>query len=230
MPLRQSTAEEPPLQASKWLTSQVLLSAEEMQELLHSLQPCAFYTTGSVVPKGEGVISPPDFLNCYQNYVDNLHAGSLPEALSYKRMFSLALSATPEALYTIDAGVSNQLIRICRPIIQLQPHSISYSPIDKKFRSMVFGQETIPWGIQFSYPQLYLDGTTKKIVKTKTDTDNLNTHLFDKLQKWMRKWTIPTPIIADGVLQNLPVRLGKGCLKWINNHPLLKAKGMLIKV
>jgi hypothetical protein len=56
-----------------------------------------------------------------------------------------------------------------------------------------------------------------------------NTVLFHQIQRWMRGATIPTPFLVDGKGVNVPLRLGKRCLSWINTHAQLKAKGIRVK-
>lgn len=228
-PLRISSSTEPPFQASKWLSSQALIDGAEMEDLLKSLGNITLYLTGGVEQTGQGILPISDFLQIYRNYVESLAQGRMPEESTYRKIFSPAMSATPEALYTIPAGEGKELIRICKPVVQMQAHTLDYSPLDKKFRSMVFGSHSIPWGIQFSYPQMYFDNAAKKVVQTKALTDYPNTILFNTIVKWMRSHTIPTPFIADETLQNVPMRLGKNCLRWINNHPQLNAKAIKVK-
>jgi hypothetical protein len=230
--LRSSTTAEKPLQASKWLQIQVLLSKNELSELFDFLDSTAIfylYACGTVCPKGKGEISKDAFLENYKNYIDSLMQGKLPEPSLYRSVFSPVLTATPNALFTIPVGNDRQIIRISKPVIQLQAHNMDYSEVNKKFHSMIFGLESISWGIQFSYPQLYLDNQTKQVEIIKKSQAFPNTILFQTLQKWMRQHTIPTPFIAEENIINVPMRLGKDCLSWINNHPSLIKKNISVK-
>jgi hypothetical protein len=112
-------------------------------------------------------------------------------------------------------------------VIQLQYHCFDYSPFDGEVRSMVYGQEAISWGLQFSYPQLYIDPHSKDICET-NKSDAANTQLFRKLQRWLRQYSVPTPFIADGKRFNAPIRIGRGCLPWLQRHPQLKDHGLAI--
>lgn len=228
--LRIGTLDEPPLQASKWSQVPVLLDIDEMTALFDHLGEFSLYQCASVKPLGQGVIGKDEFLLHYESYINNLKNGRLPIASDFQPWFSPAMSATPEALYTIPVGQGQQLIRIAKPIIQLQAHTFDYSPFDKKFRSMIFGSESIPWGIQFSYPQLFMNPTTKQVEATRNSPELPNSALFHSLQKWMRQRTIPTPFRAEGILYKVPIRLGKQCLTWINRHPQLIHKGIIVKV
>lgn len=208
------------LQVSKWLKFQVLLDAEEMQDLLQALSPVFFVSVSAPVKPEEAIID--DFLKKYGEYVALLKEGRIPPVEDFRRYFSCALSADLESFYAIDMGDGRQLIKPRRPVIQLQAHHFFYSTLDQKFHPMVLSNESISWGLQFSYPQLFQDPVTRKIVKVGETFPN--TALFSRLQKWMRNATLPTPFVAQGKRTNSPIRIGKKSLSWIKNHPQLKQR------
>lgn len=231
-PLRQSTVAEKPLQASKWLQSQALLSKEELEDLFKFLEESFnfyLYPCGVVCSKEKGEISKTEFVEAYGKYINSLKHGETPDLAFYRTVFSPAMTITTDALFTIPVGEDRQIIRISRPVIQLQAHNIDYSTVDKKFHSMVFGIDSIAWGLQFSYPQLFQDNETKQVEIIKKNQTFPNTALFQLLQKWMRQHTIPTPFIAEGKVTNVPMRLGKKCLDWIHQHPQLVQKNISVK-
>lgn len=233
VPLRESSANEKPLQASKWLQLQALLSKNEMGGLFEFLEQSLgnfwLFPCGIVCSKEQGEVAKNTFLNKYGNYVESLSQGVVPDATYYRSFFSPSMTLTPEALFTIPVGEDRQIIRIAKPVVQLQAHNIDYSVVDKKFHSMVFGIDSIPWGIQFSYPQLFQDNETRQVEMVKKTKAFPNTALFQHLQKWMRSHTIPTPFVAEGKDVNVPMRLGKECLSWINRHPSLVQKNIRVK-
>lgn len=224
--LRISSVDESPLQTSKWLKTQVLLDVKEMENLCNSLGDFHFFLCGSISNEGEGELSKESFLKHYQDYVSILKQGKLPEQNSYRQWFSPVMTKSPEALYAIPVGEKKQLIRVAKPVIQLQAHHMGYSEEDGKFRPMVFGSDSIPWGIQFSYPQLFRDDKTKDVIQVRHSPEFPDSQLFQLLQKWLRTNTIPTPFIVNGEVTNVPIRIGKACLAWINNHAQLQAKGI----
>lgn len=231
--LRISTHQEQPLQASKWLQIQALLDIDEMALLLDVLAPFYLFQCGSITQRGPGgeggqKESKEAFLARYNTYIESLKSGVLPPIPSYQLFFSSVLTVVNDCLYVVPIGDDRQLIRVSKPVIQMQACTIDYSPVDNKFRSMVFGSQNIPWGIQFSYPQLYQDPISKQPENVKDPVLYPNTHLFRILQKWMRQHTIPTPFIVDGKVINVPMRLGKHCLSWINKHPQLISKGISV--
>ena len=234
MMLRQGTTKESPLQASKWLESQLLIDGDEMAALLDHLGPFFLFACGSVCRAGKGEISKDEFLRHYRAYIELLKNGVEPEASFYRSLFSPALTVTTDSLFSLPLSDEREIIRVSKPVIQLQAHYMSYSTVDKKFHSMVFGSDSISWGIQFSYPQLYRDDQTKIVEAVKESPAFPNTHVFHALQKWVRQNTIPTPFhvktaVGDESVVNVPMRLGKKCLSWINRHPHLIKKGISVK-
>ena len=214
---------------SKWLSLQVLLDESEMQALLEELGDFYIFSTGVIYPEGQGEISKEAFLNCYAHYVNALKSGLIPEEVSYRSLFSVIFTQNQDHVFSMKVGQGKQLIRVAKPIVQLQQHRLHYSKADEKFYPMVFALDSILWGIQFSYPQLYQNGTTKEISKV-TDTEQFpNTQLFRKIQLWLRHHTIPTPFQLNGKKINVPVRLGKKCLSWINQHPQLIMKNIQVQ-
>lgn len=227
--VRMSTSNEPTLQASKWQKCQVLLDPEEMEALFADLGEFELYLCGSVVPRGESLLLPERFLEKYREYIGELKSGTVPDLNRYRSFFSAVMTVTPEAIFAIPVPTNQELIRVAKPIVQLQTLNIHYSTVDGKFHAGVFGKESIAWGVQFSYPQLYQDPQTKQIEQVRNDIKQFpNSALFLRLQKWMRQHTLPTPFIAQGVKVNVPIRIGKRALPWINSHPQLVRENLSV--
>lgn len=223
-------AKDPPMQASKWLQLQALLEVSEIQSLLEQLTPCKLYVSGHVCRPGEEVISLDAFLSVYANYIKSLKSGITPNEQDFREVFSAAISVTEDAIYAYPLPDGRQIMRVCQPIIQMQVHRMSYSKAEGKFRPMVHGSESILWGIQFAYPQLFQDPKTKEPVTVSLDQSFENTPYFRKLQQWIRHSTIPTPFLIDGKRVNIPMRIGRLCLPWINQHPQLVQQNLVVKI
>lgn len=228
--LRIGSPDETSLQASKWIKNPTLLEVEEMKMLFDALGPFHLFLCSGVIEQGKEEVSQADFLRHYAAYIDSLKEGRLPDPSSYRRWFSIILTGSAEAVYITPLEGNRGLVRIGKPIIQVQAHDITYSPVDGKFRSLVFGADSIPWGIQFSYPLLYRDEATMQIEQTRQSAELPNTELFHILQRWMRAHTIPTTFEVEGVVQAVPIRIGRQCLSWINQHIKLKEKGIRVHV
>ncbi len=198
-----------------------------MQSLLMALGLFWIVQTNGLVSFGEEVIQLETFLEVYRDYITALKKGESLQDSRLRSYFSSAWTITPESLYAVQINPQQCLIKIQKPVIQLQLHRFDYSFADKTFRSMVMGKESISWGIQFSYPHLYQDEHFQ-VLTVKEEPRFPNTSLFKKLQQWVRANTIPTPFEVEGKKTNVPIRLGKECLNWINTYPQLKDKGLLV--
>lgn len=217
------------MQASKWLKNPMLLSPEEMADLMQQFSPAKLYITGRVLPPGQGEVHISQFLEVYCDYINQLRSGLKPNAQLLQPYFSCSITCDLDSIEVLNPAPEKQLLRLKRPVIQMQHHHVDYSTSDRKFHSMILGKETIDWGIQFSYPQLFQDPEAKRIVQVDTTENFPNTRLFRQLQKWTREHTIPTPFNVNGVVTHSPIRIGKECLNWIQSHPDLQAKGISVE-
>ncbi len=224
-----SPIQEGTLQVSKWLDCQLLLEPEEMQALIEELGNFFICNTAGVSRCGEELISKSRFLSEYQNYIDCLKSGKLPNEKELRNCFSSIFTVDLDTLYLVQLNNNRQLIRPCKPVIQLQHHKIGFSTDDYRFRPMVMGSKSIFWGIQISYPQIFQDPKTKTISKVADDTTLLNTPFFKKLQRWVRHNSRATPFIVNGNKSSVPMRLGKKCFSWINSHPQLIEKNIQVE-
>jgi len=194
-----------------------------MEELFQL--PFALYNVSEVVAEAE--VPKSLFLEKYREYVRSLTAdGPIPEC---RRLFSSVLSVTPDIFYAMEAG-NGFLVKPLRPVVQMQLHHFLRSSIDGKYHPMVFGTDSVSWGIQFSYPQIFQDPKSRAFSKVADSPEFPNTALFTKIIRFFREHTAPASFVYEGVKTAVPMRLGKKCFGWINGHRQLKAKGLSIHV
>ena len=217
----------PPLQVAKWLKCPVLLGISEMESLLSDLGEFWILLISGVVPVNGGFVSKEKFLEGYAEYIETLRRGEIPDDLKTRSLFSSVWTVDLNTVYGAMVQDGRQIIKVEKPVIQLQSHRFNYYPSDGKFHSMIFGIDTICWGIQFSYPQLYQD-TSLLVQHVKETAEFPNTSFFKALQRWMRNHTTATPFLVENRRVNASIRLGKSCFEWINNHPQLIAKGLKV--
>lgn len=198
------------MNVAKLIKLPLLIDVDEMRDLLNAHHH-ALFCVQKLVPKGEREIAKEQFLSLYADYLNEIKSNVHP-----KPFIAPALSVTSDAFEILVHG-ERELIKPILPIVQMQPHNI-----DASFRSMVFGLESIAWGVQFSYPMLFHEPKTHQVEKV--DERFPNTALFDALRKWVRYHTVPTPFLVRGEKINVPIRLGKRCFSWISSHPGLKTK------
>lgn len=209
---------------SKQLKFQVLLDDSEMRSLLQDLVPVHICVVSEPTTLDRALISTEDFLEKYSCYVAAIKQGNLLNEKPLRRYFSSGWTSDLDTVYAMVIPSNKHLVKPIKPLIQLQGHHFFYSDLDKQFHPMVLSQESVTWGIQFSYPQLSQDPKTSDIVKVGKGDDFPNTALFVTLTKWLREHTLPTPFVVDGKRTNAPIRLGKQCLSWIGKHPQLAQK------
>ena len=212
MTLRTSTlAQEGQYQGSKYLKVQVLCDGDELEQWIDgsfSIYPLTGFSDGNP-------ISPEIFLQEYRCWIEELKQGRLPTDQALRRLLACAFAEDPKALWKQEVPGGRYLIKMGKPLIQVQAHFFTYSSIDAVFRPMTMGQSSIFWGLQFSFPQIYQDPKTMEFFEVDPSP------LFQKMKQWVRDATRATPFVVDGKRTNVPIRLGKNCFSWIHNHPQL---------
>lgn len=211
------------MQASKWISVQLLASSDEMRSLLNELGDFSIVMTA---PSNNPDVSKEQFLETYRTYCEELRKGEMPDPADYRGYFSTFWTVNQDEYVRVPVGDSF-LCRPVRPVVQLQYHLLGYSPIDHKFRPMVLGKGSMPWGIQFSYPTLFQDKDSQQVVKVGEDFSN--TALFQAFRKWVRSNTVPTPFMIGEKVVNAPMRIGNQARGWINSHPHFREYSLRVK-
>ncbi|MBS0615637.1 MAG: hypothetical protein JSR58_03685 [Verrucomicrobia bacterium] len=220
LPLRVSSVAEP-YNVSKWLKHQVLLDPSEMEDLFE--MSFSLYNVSEVTSEPE--LSKKNFLALYREYIAALQNGSLQFPKDMRRYFSAALSCTPEALYLQKVREGSFLVKPSKPLVQLQAHYFLPSHVDGRIYPLVFGEDSVAWGLQFAYPQIFQGEDYEKV-----GAQFENTALFQLIGRWIREHTVPTTFIWNEQKVATPLRLGKNCFSWIHRHPQLLSKGIKIHV
>lgn len=215
------------LQASKWQKLPILIDVSEMRSLLNTMGQFWMVQTSGLIDLENEIISEKAFLEVYEHYIFCLKHGEEIRDPRIRPYFSSIWTTFLDAVYAVKVNEKQCLVKVQRPIIQLQAHRFDYTTADGSFRSMVMGQNSISWGIQFSYPHLYQDENLQ-VLTVRENLEFPNTALFKKMQQWVRSHTIATPFEVEGKRINVPIRLGKECLQWINSHPQLQAKNLRV--
>lgn len=215
---------------SQWLKIPVLLDYSEMEAFIQSFPTCQFYQVGVVRPKAKNQPTKEEFLQAYQSYISSLCSGKIPDPEQYKDFFACAFSDSPDDFAVVDLPQDRSVWRLARPVIQFQEHRVDFSSHDHEFRSKVLGPNSIFWGVMISYPQLFENPVNRQADKVLNNPDYPNGGYFRAMQRWMRQNTLATPFIVEGKRKNVPIRLGKNCFSWINQHPQLIEKGISVDI
>ncbi len=214
MTLRISTpAEEGVYQASKFLKYQILLDPVELESLFKALGDFwIFPMTGIVDGKP---ICPDFFIAEYGRWIEGLKKGIVPTSEQFRRILACVFTEDLDSLWLQKVAEDKFLTKIEKPVVQVQAHFFSYSPVDAVFRPMSMGKESVFWGFQFSFPQIYQDPKTMELRSVGEGV------LFRKIQLWIREFSRATPFLVGRKKTNSPIRLGKECFSWIHLHPQL---------
>lgn len=217
-----SPAVEGNYQVSKWLHFQVLLSKEEMEDLLNLEENLLLYPASDICAIGSPLVEKKSFIEAYGEYLEALKSEN-PDFTPYRRLFSCYATVSPDCLYSVEVSEKEQLIRPKLPVIQLRPHQMGYSKIDSAIYPMSLGAGAIAWGLQISYPQIFQNPHSQEIVKVGTGDIFPNTAPFKNLSRWMRLKTEPVIFNAHGKRIATPVRIGKEALSLVSSHRQLQA-------
>ncbi|MES2273344.1 MAG: hypothetical protein V4487_04055 [Chlamydiota bacterium] len=206
-------------QGSKYLKQQVLCDADELQELFSQLgrfwiYPLTGFSSGAQ-------IEPSFFLQEYTSWMEDLKAGRIPTDAALRSVLASVFTADLEALWLQQVPGNRFLVKISQPVVHVQAHSFTYSPIDGVFRPMTMGSGSIFWGLQFSFPQIYQNPKTMELLEVE---ESPNAEIFQKIRLWVRESTRATPFLVEDKRVNVPIRLGKNCFSWIKSHAQLQAQ------
>jgi hypothetical protein len=214
-------------QAAKWLKIPMLVDAEELKGLFSELGDFFLFSLGRVVQHRDRSLSRECVLGEVGGWIQQLKEGVVPLRSDFAQVFPFAFSSEKESLQEQKVGDDRFLMKIRRPVIQFQAHFFTYSSEEHKLYPGVFGPEAIFWGIQCSYPQIFIDEENNLF---KVDERFPNTNYFRALQRWVRNATRPLTLrIDEKMKKSFPVRLGKRCFSWINTHPQLMRKGLQVE-
>jgi hypothetical protein len=203
--------------ASKWLHLDFLVDQKEFETLF--CEPFFLFSTLGVQPQGKNTITKEQFLTTWQCYIDTIQSGSIVQDNDYRFFFTAILTQDLGAIRALDLPDNKEIIIPYEPIVQMQLHRFAYSEADGKFHSQAFGKTSVSWGVRISYPQLFQSPTSREVLAGNSFS---NIKLFKHIQSWLREVSIATPFIVQGRRMNVPIRLGKNCLPWINKHSDLK--------
>jgi hypothetical protein len=205
-------------QAAKWVKIQALVDENELSELFE--ESFLIYPLSGMFPLEKLPIEKKTYLETYKTWIDQAKSGQIPQV--DKDLNVVAWTQTPDDIWVQQIPGEKYLVKPCAPFVQVQIHNMGFSPIDKEYRPMILSQNSIFWGLQFSYPQVYQEPKTKEFKESE------DSELFQAIRKWIRNTTVPTPMLYEGKRTNIPIRLGKNCFSWINNHPQLKPQGLSV--
>lgn len=180
---------------SKWVYQRCLFSLEEFSQLVDELKPL-FFPNGRIVDGSDLPYTKERLLKAYAGYLEE------------EPFPPLIMTLDPQAIDTKEVKSGKFIVHARLPVIQISEHQF-IKGFDGSLLSMVYGKNSIRWGLQFAYPGLFIDPVTKKVVDVLKEESLPNTHLFKQLQRYLRYNTKPASFIIDGKKINATFRVGK---------------------
>lgn len=199
---------------SKWLTSAFLLDSEELTHFFEEMGDFQLFRTGEILSSLDP-LSKKEFSFQYEGYLKSLHT------VRNQKMPPLLMTYNEKDVYGLKVGQDRYLIYPRSPVIQVREHQFTLT-IDDRIQPMVFGKDSIRWGLIFSYPQIFYDPLEKKVVQVLKEVDSVNTIGFKKLQKWVRDYTKPAAFSIKGKKVNATFRIGKKSFSGFEHEDLKK--------
>lgn len=217
MSIRVSTPQlEGVYQGSKYLKIQVLCEPAELKSLFTRLELFSIYPLTSL---GAGTpVHQKQFVEGYDSWIEGLKQGRAPTDGELRSLLACTFVADLDSLWKQEIPGGRYIVKMGKPVIQVQSHFFTYSPLDEVFRPMTMGSNSIFWGLQFSFPLIYQDPKTMELREVDESPES---ELFQKIKQWARDETRATPFVVDGKRTNVPIRLGKNSFSWIHKHPQL---------
>jgi hypothetical protein len=206
---RDLMVEEKACSFSKWRKYQVLLDTAEMKALCEYLSPIYFFNVSQLLPLEKLEVEKDEFLEQYGLYIKGLKKG---KAVVAKGLFS-AFTVEKDAFNPFFVGDGKYKAKARAPVVQMQPYRFAISSDNTILYSMVMGSKSVDWGIQFSYPQVFHNGSC---YVRGGDVQNFpNGRIFTKLVQWLRSESLPITFTIGKKKISTPLRLGKECFLWI---------------
>lgn len=200
----QALAEVPPYHVSKWLKLPLYLSLSEMKSFL-TLLPSPFVPVSGVIAKDQLQFDKNVLLEMYGDYTKALQQGKRRPEVDKRLHFVVTEDLNSLRAIDVEKGM---LIRVIKPVIQVQPYTLNYSVVSEEFHELTFSPDSFYWGLCFSLPQLYQHPKTNEVEKVFEAYPAIGT-LFKNMQRWSREHTVPTPFEINGKIIHHPARVGK---------------------
>ncbi|MEX0961985.1 MAG: hypothetical protein WDZ28_03915 [Simkaniaceae bacterium] len=191
---------------AKWHKVQVLF--EDLSDLFSLLEP--FHLVNASEIKEEPLDDKREYLKKYQDYID-----ALKNKRPYVGRLSAFMTRSLNSLVKIEVKPGFYAVRVQKPVIQIQMHRFSYSPLDHKIHPMAFGESAIAFGLQFSFPQIYQ--TNEGRVEQLSSKNFTNKDLFSDFKRAIRTLSRPASFLLDGKAIKTSIRIDARTFPWIND-------------
>ena len=143
-------------QAAKWIKIQALVDETELALLFQ--EPFLIYPLSGTFPRSAFPMKKETYLEIYKSWIDALKSNTVPK--ENRDINAVAWMRSSDSLWLQQIPGDRYMAKPCEPFVQVQIHQMGYSDVDQEFRPMILSQNSIFWGLQFSFPQVYQDPKT----------------------------------------------------------------------
>ncbi len=188
------------MHVSKWQHFHLKLSLEGLSSLFDALSLHHAYLVGQLCTRDACIESLSRFTTTYAQFLQ----AEEENKTAFRKALTVGLSQDP-SVFSLKRLASGVIVTPHLPYIQVRLSTYTVSD-DCKVHPGTLGSNAAPWGLQFSYPLLFMnekEGIGKNVL---TEEGFVNTPLYKKMQKWIREMTKPAKVLVDGSLVQTTLR------------------------
>lgn len=225
-----TTLKTPPFEVSRQQKIGFLYDTQDLKELSELFKDVYCIDLTRPGKPTDLIIKFSELLPSLENNIIRLKKNQVaPLSSTDQRLLNSSLSSTTDAIAELKLADSRSLLRPTLPLIQINPLRLYYNQELATIKSQVYGRDTIAWGIQLSYPQLFKDQESGDVISTLIPDSPLpNTALFKDAQKWMRRNTKICTFKSDNMTISSNVRITPRALEWVSYHSQLKEHNLYL--
>lgn len=206
-------------EVSKFLTLPMLLLPSELEDLWAHLGKVEIFDISRITSSQDSLA-----FGQLREWMEE-YDQSLLGKQKIRSLGALALTRDRNALSMQQISEERWIIKPCLPVVTMREHTFIYGE-DKRFHSHIHGEKAIRWGIELSFPQLFVDGESRQVHHTLKEPQFVNAEVFRRAMQWMRRQTRPVPFEINGVKKWATFRIGLQA--WERETPMydLEASGL----
>ncbi len=210
-------------QASKWWKLQVFFSLDALDFFFQDLGSFWICPLGKVLQEEEQILEKDQYLQAYKKKVDQYLTHHITPI---EEISPCAFTVLKEDLYLMNLSQNRFLLKIKNPVVQVHPYFFRFSKQNRSFLSNVYAEDSIFWGLQFSFPQIFQDEDLN-LHKVHPQTF-ANAALFQKMRRWIRKHTSPISFEFEGEKIVTSMRASPQLFCLLQKYPKLIELGLNI--
>lgn len=217
-----------PLRLSKWIHYTLLISSDELENLLELLSPCFLLKMNLAPQLDKLIIDKALLLKNYTLYLKGLLEEDGLDLKTTRDSFHLYLSQNLNDIYYQELPNQKFVLKLFTPSIIIKPICLAYSTSDHSLKPAPLSQNGISFGLDISFAHLMQDPKTFEI-NTINPKNDPNAKLFSTLRSWIRKNTFLPHFFNGEQKISSDVKIGINCKNWINDHLSLKKNNLHVK-